>query len=139
MKPVYSVLIRRGDAEHVLNFPLNLRRINKTLATLGYGPNFNGIDDGHVVEYFSRIGAPPCPDSQFEDVDNIAKILAQFTPEQIRALRHLCAAFDLSFLHVNGFINFICHAKDTTWGYIALNGVPGQNGNIDGAGWKYGG
>jgi len=26
MKPVYSVMIRRGDAEHVLNFPFTSRR-----------------------------------------------------------------------------------------------------------------
>jgi len=82
MRPVYSVLVRRGDVEHVLNFPLTSRRINKTLVTLGFGPGSDETpeDDSHVVEFFSRIGAPPCPDSPFEDVDNIAKILAQFTP-----------------------------------------------------------
>ena len=122
-----------------MHFPMTSRRLAKAQTALGYTPEFAGEDDGYVVRFYSRIGAPPSPDSHFEDVDNIAKILAGFTPKQTRALGQLCAAFGLSFADLNGFINFICHAKDTTWEFLAINGVHMNKNNepIDGAGWKY--
>ena len=39
MKPVYSVLIRRSEKEHVMNFPMTSRRLDKTIKALGYGNN----------------------------------------------------------------------------------------------------
>lgn len=126
MKPVYTVLLKRGEREHLLSFPLTTRRIEAAEAALGYGPDFDSDnDDGYIVEYRSRIGAAPDTDTLFSDVNRTAMSLSKFTPAQISSLRSLCRAFGLTYWNVDEFFAYLCLAKRTTRDCIAEQGVPG--------------
>lgn len=124
MKPIYTVLLKRGEREHLLSFPLTPRRIEAAEAALGYGPDFDLDNGGYIVEYRSRIGAAPDADTLFSDVNRTALSLSKFTPAQIDSLRSLCRAFSLTYWNVDEFFAYLCLVKRTTRDYIAEHGVP---------------
>ncbi len=125
MKPIYTVLIKHGDREHVMAFPFTYRRLSRALAALGYSfePSTED-DDAYIEEYRSRVGAVPDKDMELGFVNDTALFLEQLTPAQVKAMRLLNDAFSLTFWDTKDFITFIAGAKGVTAEYIAQNGVP---------------
>ncbi len=62
MKPIYTVLIKHGDREHVMAFPFTYRRLSRALAALGYSfePSTED-DDAYIEEYRSIYRGIPFP------------------------------------------------------------------------------
>ncbi len=129
MKPIYTAIIKRGEREHVMAFPFTSRRLQRAETALGYTPDFNAAeDDGYIEEYRSRIGAAPDKDIEIGFVNETAVLLEQLTPAQVKTLKSLNDAFNLTFWDTKDFIAFLAGAKGVTAEYIAQNGVPAVYG-----------
>ena len=126
MKPIYSIVLRRGGKEHVLRFPLTQRRIDRADAALGFGRYYDP-DGGElsVVEYRSQIGAPPDVHVEHEIVDQTAKLISNFAPAQITAMKSFCGAFNLSFEEVTELAEYLSE-KNAAEGCAAGSGYEGE-------------
>ena len=124
MRPAMSKLLERNGKTYWLSIPARLSELVECVRVLKIKEP-EDEDDMRRTEYRSIIGVlPNRSESYNREVTRTARCLSRLTPEQLDAVKRLCAAFGLTFGDVGKFFSFIAEIKGVTCEDIYKNGVP---------------
>jgi len=131
MRPVMSELLECNGKTYRLSIPARLHELVECTRVLKIKEP-EDEDDMRRTEYRSLIGVlPNRSENPYREVTRTARCLSMLTPEQLDAVKRLCAAFGLMFGNVGQFFSFIAEIKGVTCEDIYKNGIPitGEGGD----------
>jgi hypothetical protein len=123
MRPVISKLLEHNGKTYLLPVPARYRELLECVQVLGI-KDVEDEEDMRIVEYRSLIGVAPDYYYNWQLVDEIAECLSRMTPGQLEAIKMLCKEFDLEFVFIDCFFDFLAAAKSTTIQEIRKKGIP---------------
>ena len=133
-KPLINALVTCGDLQPVW-IPLPVAIDYETIIALSdrtehWNEKSYPYEGERILAYRSSFGVTPDAGMCWCDVDRIVKRLINFTPEQLDCVKGLCDTFNLTFNDIDGFVSFLCEAKNLTDKEINENGIPMKNKGI---------